>query len=267
MSESLTEGAVQEPASIEPTGNEEQQQNSAESQGQEAISGEQSQEAVASEEAKNNNSGAQAADDSLAKFAKSQGIEDVSTLSEREQKLLKIARDNQRSYRQASENSKVKVEDAAKNLQDPGPDATELQKLTAKVQQFEYKTKTDTFWSQENVDRSLEPKMVEVLNDKREQFGKDYAFALSQDLDTLYAMAQLKSGAIDVNAAKEEGRREERDSIRQKTSASAPPAHAVNKSGGSAPKIDRQWIKDTYQPGNKEHEALFQEALARGDLY
>src|SRR5690606_29745906 len=115
-------------------------QPSAESQNQEAISGGQTQETAATTAEQNQNNSGSQADDSLAKFAKSQGIEDVSGLSEREVKLLKIASDNQKAYRNANQ---PKMEDVSKELGQPGDDATEVQKLAAKVQSFEYQTKTD----------------------------------------------------------------------------------------------------------------------------
>ena len=278
MSESLTEGDNNGAAAstTEPTATAPVTTTPAESQNQETNSGGQNnsqgsdqQDDTASNQNKNNQNGSDGSsstDDSLAKFAKSQGVEDVSTPSENEQKFLKIAHDNQKAFRQESNKPQPKVSDAAAELGKPADDATEVQKLASKVAAFEYKQSTDQFWAGEGKDRALESKMVQVLNEKKEKFGKDYAYSLSQDLDTLYAMAQLSSGAIDTNAAKEEGRREERDSIRQQQGAGAPQSHATSQSQG-APKIDRQWIKDTYVPGNPEHEALFAEALARGDLY
>lgn len=107
--------------------------------------------------------------------------------------------------------------------------------------------------------------MVQILREKEKQFGKEYAYSLSQDLDTLYAMASMQSSA-NSQAAIEQGRREERDSINRQAAAGAPSAHAVNSNQGS-PKIDRAWIENEYKPGNPEHEALLAEAMARGDLY
>lgn len=261
MSDSLTDDTVQAPASNEPTGQGNEQVVTAEqSQG--------SQEQVPSDATNQQNNGGsqeqQVPDDSLAKFAKSQGIDDLSTLSDREQKLLKIASDNQKAYRQQS--NQPKITDAASELNKPADDATEVQKLASKVAAFEYANTTNQFWSGDGKDRTLEPTMIQVLNEKKEQFGKEYAFSLSQDLDTLYAMAQIKSGAVDTTAAIEEGRRQERDSIRQQSSAGAPQSHATQPNTGSA-KINMDWVNSEYDSTNPEHRKALDEALQRGDLY
>lgn len=268
MSESLTEGIEQlAPASNEPTGSE-VQTPTAESSNQDTNPSEQSQGSVSDDTAQTqkqtqeNESGA-STDDGLAKFAKGQGIDDLSSLSERELKLLKSARDSQKAYR---ENTQAKVTDAAQELNTPKEDATEVEKLAAQVNNLTYSQETDRFWSREGVDRAMEPKMVEILNGKKEQFGKEYAFTLSRDLDLLYKLAQIESGSTDVQAAKDAGRQEERDSIRRQAAAGNPAAHAVTQSQGSV-KIDRDWIANEYKPGNPEHEALMAEAFARGDLY
>jgi hypothetical protein len=264
MSESPTEGGQAAPASSnEPTGQQQQVQTpTAESQSQETISREQSQEAVATPpQNQNENNGGQATDDSLAKFAKSQGIEDVSKLDDTSARLLKIAHDNQKFARNANQ-PQTKIEDAANELGKPADDASEVEKLNRRVQAFEYKHKTDSFWSQEGKDRNLENTMVEVLNEKKEQFGKDYAFALSQDLDTLYAMAQLKGGSSassGSDAAREEGRREERETINKSLSAGAPNAHANTGKPTTPPKVTVDWIRNEYDSRNPEHRKLVDE--------
>lgn len=266
MSESLTEGAVQTPASVEPTGQDVQQTTTAESN-QEAISGVQTQENAANDTAvQQNNEGGDnsSADDGLAKFAKGQGIEDLTTLSEREKQLLKVAHDNVRENRNQNQNQ-PKLTDASKDLGKPADDATEVQKLAYRVAQFEAAQKTDQFFSTEGRDRNVEAQMVQVLRDKEKQFGKEYAYSLSQDLDTLYAMASLQSGANSSEAAKQAGRQEEREAINKQNMAGAPTAHAVAQSA-TGTKIDRQWIEDVYKPGNPEHEALLSAAMANGDL-
>jgi hypothetical protein len=267
-----TETEIQ-PASNEPTGNEPANQP-AESQNQETTSNEQSQEAVSDDESakqtenKNTESGA-VTDDGLAKFAKSQGIEDLSELTEREQKFLKVAHDNQKAARS---NTGPKVTDAVEGLDTLPDDATEVQRLSSKFAQLEYEKQTDKFWA-DGRDRSLEPTMVQILQDKVKELtpslgeagAKSYVKTLSRDLDTLYGMASLRSGAADPDAAKEEGRREAITSIKKASNAAPAPAHAVS-SSPSTPKIDADWIANTYDPSNKEHVALV-DSLARSDLY
>lgn len=267
MSESPTGEAVVTPASTEPTGNVTPENQPAEAN-QETISGANTQEAVSDdssaqqEQNKNTQSGAEVTDDGLAKFAKSQGI-DWESATENEKRLLKIASDNQKAYR--SQQNTKKVTDTVKELDTPKPDASEDEKFRSEFRQFKYEQKTQQFWGQDGRDKDLEPVMVDVLNEAKEKHGAAYAHTLSQDLETLYDLARLKSGATDPNAAIEQGRREERESIVKKQNASAPQAHAVS-SAPSTTKIDSEWIEKTYDPSNPEHVKMVQDAM-RGGLY
>lgn len=275
MEESLTQGAtptdgLQEQPTVQPV-----EAPTAESQSQETISGDNTQEAVSTTPANPNPSGEVETDDGLAKFAKGQGIseEDFNSLSERELKLLKVAKDNQSAARNKPTDKKLTE---ANDLVDaPKQGATEDEEFKREFRQYKYERQTDSFFSQEGRNRELEPVMAQILSDKvkeltptlGEQEARKYAFNLSRDLGTLYDMAQIKSGSFDPQAAKEEGRREERDSIRQQSSAAAPQAHAVTPGSPSTPKVDRDWLDNTYDPKNKEHQTLLAEAMARGDLY
>lgn len=251
MSESLTEGGqVAAASTTEPTAQAPVTQPSAESQNQEAISGGQTQETAAAT-ANQTNEGGSKADDSLAKFAKSQGI-DLDSATENEKRLLKIASDNQKAYR----SNQPKMTDVSKELGKPAEDASEVDKLTARVQQFEYQAKTDTFWNQPGKDKNMEATMVDVLKSKAEQFGKEYAYSLSQDLDTLYAMAQLESGNGNSSVTAEAARREERESINKSISAGAPQAHATSSAPTTTPKITQEWINTEYNSRNPEHVKL-----------
>lgn len=273
---SPTEGAVVTPASNEPTGQEQQQQTSAESQNQETNPGVQSQGSVSDDTANQNQNqngdgqqtqtqqtgGDSTTDDGLAKFAKSQGIEDLSQLSEREQKLLKVAHDNQKFARQ--QQTQPKVTDATAELGDGS--------IEAKVAQLEYKDVTNNFWNTKDgdkpkYDRSLEGKMTQILYDKVEQLtpmigekeAKAYAFNLSRDLDTLYVMAAKESGAFQPPVDVEAIRREERESINKQLSAGAPNAHATQGGTTAPPKVTTEWIQNEYDPRNAEHRKLVDE--------
>lgn len=260
MSESLTGEPVATPASNEPTG-QEQQQPTAESLNQETISTEQSQEAVSTGTAQTQqtNSGA-TEDDGLAKFAKSQGYsdEDITSLSDREKKLLKIASDNQKAYR--SNQNAPKIADAVKGLTKPADDADDNEKFRNEFNQFRYEQKASSFWTNDR-NKELEPTMVQILNEKKEQFGDEYARNLSNDLDTLYGMAQIKTGSTSGPIVDEDKiRQEERDSINRQLTSGAPQAHAVTQSTAST-KIDSEWIENTYEPGNPEHVKMLQNAM------
>lgn len=260
MNESPTEGAVATPASQEPTG-QEAVVTTAESQNQETIS----QETVSQDTANQTNtqtSGGQNDDDGLAKFAKSQGF-DPENLSDGERRALKIAHDNQKAYRSTS--NEKKVTEAASELHTPVANETEDAKFRREFQTWKYEQQAEKFWADKQ-DRTLEPSMVEILNEKKEQYGTEYARILSQDLNTLYDLARLKSGAqvgapVDADAI----RREERESIKRQANASAGQPHAVSQAT-SETKIDRNWLDTQYQPSNPEHRKLVDAAYARGDL-
>lgn len=272
MSESLTEGGIDNTGleNNQPTGNESVQNPEAESNNQETISREQSQEAVSQDNAPTNqtqtqqNGGSQNDDDGLAKFAKSQGF-DPENLTDGERKALKIAHDNQKAYRNSS--NEAKVTDVNKELNTPKADATDDEKFRSEFRQFKYEQQTNQFWSDTAKDKTLEPTMVEILNEKKEQYGADYARTLSQDLPTLYDLARLKSGAGSAtNVDTEAIRREERESIRQQSNASAGQAHAVTQSQPGT-KVDMDWLQNTYDSSKPEDRKLLDEAMARGDLY
>ena len=255
MENSPTEQVAVTPASNEPTGQEQQQPISAE-QNQETNSREQSQGSVSDDTAQQNQTqtpqkGSESTtDDGLAKFAKSQGVEDVSQLSDRELQFLKIAHDNQKAFREKG--SQASIADATKNL--GGTD------IESRLAQLESEKAIDKFFS-DGRDRSLETKMVEILNEKKEQYGKEYAMNLSRDLDALYGLAQVRAGASSVDA--EAIRREERESINRQMSATAPTSHATQGQRQTGGQIDENWIRTEYDPRNPEHRVLVDQFYSR----
>jgi len=263
MNNSPTEEEQVQVASVtEPTTVEQVQQTTAESQSQEAISNEQSPEAASQTTATNTN-GSQNDDDGLAKFAKSQGF-DPENLSDGERRALKIAHDNQKAYRNTA--NEKKVTEAASELNKPVANESEDAKFRREFTQWKYEQQSDKFWTGENIDRSLEPSMVEILNEKKEEYGPDYARILSQDLTTLYGLAQIKSNANAGSTANTDAiRREERESIKKQQTASAGQSHAVTQNNSST-KIDRSWLETTYDSSNLEHRKMVDEAVANGDL-
>lgn len=261
------EGSSASASSNEPTGQAQQPNTSAESN-QETISHEQSQGTVStttteqSKQTEENNSGSQT-DDGLAKFAKAQGF-DPDNLTDGERRALKIAHDNQKALRSQGQ---PKVSETAKELHSATEGATDDEKFRAEMRQFKYEQKTKDFWSEDGRDSTLEPRMVEILNEKKEQYGPDYARTLSEDLPTLYGLAQLRSGANGGSVDTEAIRREERESIRKKANASEGGQHASNQGEAVLPtKIDREWLANNYDPRNPEHRKLVDEAVANGDL-
>lgn len=255
MEHSPTEQVAAIPASNESTGQEQPTNVSAEVN-QETNSGANTQGSVSddtanqpqqnSEEQKQTQQtgGDSTTDDGLAKFAKGQGVEDISQLSERELKFLKVAHDNQKFAREKS--STQSITDATKDL--GGTDTN------ARIAHLEYERETDRFFN--GKDRSVEAKMIQVLAEKREKYGDAYAYNLSRDLDALYSLAGGSTAApVDVEAI----RREERESINRQMSSSTPNAHATTGSINGAPKVTQEWIESEYDPRNPEHRKLVDE--------
>lgn len=195
----------------------------------------------------------------LAKFAKGQGINDLSELSDRERSLLKMARDNKSAFDKTKQNQ-PKLDESSTELSKLGDDATDVQKLTAKVANMEFSANKSKFF--EGKDTSLEPVMAQIVAEKRQQFGDDYARQLLSDLPTLYGLAQLQKPA-DTSAAVEEAKREERTSMNQSLAAGGGDAHATNSKPATPVKVTNEWIRNEYDSTNPEHRALLDAALKR----
>ena len=206
----------------------------------------------ASTESANTNNEAADENAALAKFAKGQGINDLSELSEREISLLKMARDNKSAFDKTKQNQ-PKLEETSTQLATLGDDATDVQKLAAKVANMEYKDKKSAFM--QGKDATLEPVMAQIVAEKRAEYGDDYARSLLNDLPTLYSLASAQKPA-DTSAAVEQARREERSSMNQSLSAGASDAHATNSKPATPIKVTSEWIRNEYNPNNPEHVAL-----------
>jgi hypothetical protein len=166
-------------------------------------------------------------DDKLLSFAKGQGIEDVSELSERELKLLKVARDNQAEFQR----NRQKATELEKNLSQVSDESAEdiaIQtgqdpELIKRLQRIEVRDQVRDFWDTNPDAKKYESQMIEILQAKPHLAG---------DLESLYATALVKSGSLD--AVKSQGKREALESLAQKQQATAPIGNATN--SGTAPK-------------------------------
>lgn len=263
MSESLTGTAsIDTGLTTEPTG-EVQAPVTAETQNQEAISTETASESKPAEqtpsgEQKQTQKGSEAStDDGLAKFAKSQGF-DPDNLTDGERRALKIAHDNQRAYRTSTNKPSVVQEKAEV---EGGITKDEVTAFEREFRIYQAQKQADSFFSQEGRDKSLEPVMASILNEKKSQYGNQYASVLSKDLDLLYNLAVIKNGGnlVDEDAI----RREERESINRHLSASTPTAHASQTTGDVPQKVDEDWIENYYDPRNPEQRKLVDEYYSR----
>lgn len=153
------------------------------------------------------------ADSGLSKFAKAQGF-DLDNASEDTKRALKIALDNQRSFR------------SAKQLADTSEPTDDLR---AEVANLKYERQVERFFSEQGRDRNLEAVMYDIVKDKAAKYGVEYANSLRHDLDTLYDLAVLKSSQNTQKVDPEQIRREERESINQQLQQGAQ-AHATDNS-------------------------------------
>lgn len=160
-------------------------------------------------------------DDKLQSFAKGQGIDDISELSERELKLLKVAKDNQAEYQRNRQKSSELEKSIAANsdeiatqvAQDTGQDP-ELLKI---VRGLQVNQAVRDFWDAHPEARQYEQEMIKVHAEKP---------YLAGDLEALYATALVKSGGLD--AVKSQGKREVLTNLAQKQQATAPIGNATN---------------------------------------
>lgn len=255
MSESTTGKVEEQSVAVSNSSTTETTTNPAEQTVQDESTQTSTSQATEASAGQNNQAGEDEAD--LAKFAKGQGINDLSELSERERSLLKMARDNKSALDKTKQNQ-PKLEESSTSLATLGDEATEVQKLAAKVADMEFTTKKNKFF--EGKDASLEPVMAQVLAEKREQYGDDYARALLADMPTLYGLAQLQK-PVDTSAAVEAARQEERTSMNQTLAAGASDAHATNSKPAAPIKVTAEWIRNEYDSSNPEHRALVDAAM------
>lgn len=199
-------------------------------------------------------------DEALAKFAKSQGIEDLSELSKREKSLLKAAHDNRVAARSKKPSREIQEEI---NQSFSGDDSD----TTRRLNQLEAKQKLSDFFIENPDAKDYEKEMAEVLQEERTQFGDDSARALAGNLPRLVREAKFRAGAYDSDAARESGRRDERESLRKRQEASADVGHASSSLQNASTKVTRDWIESSYDPTNPEHQKLVDDAISRGDLY
>ena len=188
----------------------------------------------------------------LAKFAKGQGVNDLSELSERELSFLKMARDNKSAF-DKTKKAQPKLEETSTQLATLGDEATDIQKLAAKVANMEFSANKTEFLKGKDV--TLEPVMAQLVAEARTELGDDAARGLINNLPYLYKLAQGRS-PIDTSAAIETAKQEERNSMNKTLTAGASDAHAISSKPQTPVKVTADWIRNEYNPNNPEHRAL-----------
>lgn len=211
-------------------------------------------------------------DDGFSKFAKSQGF-DPSDLTDRERKALKIAHDNVKAFR--TKEQKDELRKATEDINDP-KDVRDNEELSdaekreiqrdMEIAQLRAAQRTRDFYDSNPQAKEYDKEMGQLIKEEQEKHGTAAARYLAQDLERLYILAKARRGNDDSDAAREAGRREERELLRKRQEGSADSSHSTQPNAPKT-KVTRDWLASEYDPKNAEHRKMVDEALARGDLY
>lgn len=190
-------------------------------------------------------------DEGLASFARGQGYsdEDIEQMSEREKKTLLSLKKNVDKFRNRDTSELAK----AKASVDGDVTRDELEAFQSEFRQYQAQKQAENFFSQEGRDKTLEPVMSEILQDKKAEHGPEYARVLAADLELLYDLARIKTGAGDNAVDTQQVRQEERESINRKLSAGVTTQHASSSDMSGAVTVNEEWFRTTYDPYNPEH--------------
>lgn len=166
-------------------------------------------------------------DEKLQSFAKGQGIDDLSDLSDREKALLKSAYDSKadrdRLSSKTSELEKSVTTQTNEAIDQMAETTGQDPELVKAVRQLQIQNAVRDFWVNNPEAREYEPQMIEIIKEKPHLAG---------DLESLYATALVKSGGLD--AVKSQGKREALTNLAQKQQATAPTGNATT--SGTTPK-------------------------------
>src|SRR5690606_8073338 len=144
-----------------------------------------------------------------------------------EKKALKLAHDNHKAFRNKKneEANQPKVDEAVEDLyqSDENDDVNDV--LLKRVSVMEAQRTTDRFWSEHQDDKKFEPYMVKALQEEKAKFGtateeqrrmgEQAARLLAGNLPRLLREAKYIAGDDSSDAARDAGRREERERLRK----------------------------------------------------
>jgi hypothetical protein len=212
-------------------------------------------------------------DDGLARFAKSQGFSDFASLSDDTKRALKLAHDNQKAFRKTQQDTKEHLSEAVDEVhtapqagEDEDEDLAWRKQQTAAINQLAASQKVATFYSKNPDAKDYDKEMAEIVTEEAKDYGPQAAQMLLRNLPRLLVLAKARRGDNDPDAAREAGRREEREILRHKQEASSDSGHASQSTATSGTKVTREWIQNSYDPSNPEHVKMVDEALAAGQL-
>lgn len=175
-------------------------------------------------------------DDKLRSFAKGLGIEDMSELSERELKLLKVAKDNQAEYQRNAQKASELEKSLTKSNAEAIADATTHGEIDtaelalARVAALELQTSVNSFFNSNPDAKEHEQAMVKLVTDRPEVGLLVRQGALS--VPDLYALARGGDQSI-VAEAEAKGGKQALQQLANKQVAKAVPGSATTSSYSS----------------------------------
>ena len=214
-------------------------------------------------------------DDGLANFAKSQGIDTLDDLSDRERKLLKTAHDNQKAFRTTKQAESDKLKDTVQDvhsvedseLEDLDPTDARDTKMGSEIASLRAEQKVNNFYIRNPEAKEFDKEMTDIVLEEVKNNGKEAARFLAADLTRLLILAKARRG-VGTDEARADGAREERERLRKRQEGSADSGHAQQGHTGNK-KVTRQDIvnmsDDEYATFRDSGE--LQAAMDRGDLY
>jgi hypothetical protein len=244
------------------------EQTSAVEQRNDTDSGEQSQDS-GSEQSSTKAEQSSDEDKGLAAFAKSQGFDDFDNLSEDAKKALRIARKQVQSDRKDLEEqaNKRKVDQEVEGLYQPDENDDTNDAILKRMAIYEARDTTSRFWADNPDDKKYETKMAELLLEEKQKYGVEAAQLLAGNLPRLLREAKAVSGAYDSDAARDAGRREERERLKKVQEGSADSAHATQTSSVANKKLTREAVANMSDEEYVKRRDEIDAAIQRGDLY
>lgn len=244
------------------------EQDSAVEQRNDTDSGEQSQDSD-SEQSSTKAEQSSDEDKGLAAFAKSQGFADFDSLSEDAKRALRIAQKQvQKDRKELQEQAnKRKVDQEVEELYQPGENDDTNDVILKRMAVLEARDTTSKFWAENPDDKKYESKMAELLIEEKEKYGPEAARLLAQNLPRLLREAKASSGAYDSDAARDAGRRDERERLRKIQEGAADSAHATQASAVANKKLTREDVANMSDEEYVKRRDEIDAAIQRGDLY
>ena len=195
-------------------------------------------------------------DKTLLKYAKSQGF-DTENITPETLKALKIARDNQKTFRSSGK-------EVAKDIEQlyQGDDND----IRAELNAIKAKQATQDFFTEQPEAKKFESAMCQVLKNEEKQYGKEAAIILSRNLPRLLREAKAIAGEDGTKEAVEKAKRTERERLNKQTQGASDRMDATNTAKKGNTKVTREWFANEYDPSNAEHRALVDKAFANGQL-